>query len=134
VAEDDPRAGGRRRTASWVLAAMAIAWLGLLQLTADDGRAPIACGADLAPDRDTLVMLSASWCGYCRRARDFLQESGIRHCEYDIETTAEGRRRFAALPLKIIPVLSVRDATVVGYDRDGILAMLAAHGLTADAP
>ena len=94
---------------------------------------PIACTDQLAADRDTVVMLSASWCGYCRRARAFLHAEGITHCEFDIETTARGRELFARAPAKVIPILTLRGRTLVGFDGTAIKRILAAHGITGSA-
>jgi glutaredoxin len=131
MSEEAPaRAGpGRGRRPALIFAAVIAAWMALVLFNGRAGPPPITCGAGLEPDRDTVVMLSASWCGYCRRARAFLQDEGIRYCEYDIETSEEGRRRFASLPLKVIPVLAIRGDTLVGYNRTEIMQTLAAHGL-----
>ena len=93
------------------------------------GPAPLACGEDVAPDADTVIMLSASWCGYCRAARRWLQAEGIAHCEYDVETTREGQRRFAALPHRVVPVFEIRSDTLFGFNRTEIEQTLIAHGL-----
>lgn len=90
---------------------------------------PIRCGQQLNPDADTVVMLSASWCDYCRQARRFLQGEHIKHCEYDIESDAEGKRRFEAQAVKIIPILTLRDQTFIGFEREQIEQALMARGL-----
>lgn len=90
---------------------------------------PIRCGIDHTPGADTVVMLSAAWCGYCRRARAYLQKEGIAHCEYDIETSERGRELFARVPVKVIPILMIRDDTLVGFDSVEIEQSLAAHGI-----
>ena len=105
------------------------AWLVLNATLSPPSLPPVRCGVDVAPDDDTVVMLSASWCRYCRKARAFLQDESIRHCEFDIETTGEGRRRFAALPVKVIPVLTVGDETMVGFNRHELMQTLVARGV-----
>jgi len=122
------REGGRgsraRRHAPLILLLIALAaWFGWSR-----SPPPISC-TRTPPDADTLVMLSASWCGYCRRARAFLHERAIKYCEYDIERTPEGRRLFAAQATQVIPVILVRGDTLVGFNRDEIMQTLAAHGL-----
>ena len=94
-------------------------------------RTPAAerCERPLQPDADTVVMLSASWCGYCRAARRFLHSEHIKHCEYDIETDAEGRRRYAALPVQAVPILSLGQDTFIGFEREQLVQALVAKGL-----
>ena len=104
------------------------AWAMTMMIT-QRAQAPVRCDRPLPVTADTVVMLSASWCGYCRAARRFLQGENIKHCEYDIETDAEGRRRFAAQPVKVIPILTLGAETFVGFEREQILGALVAKGL-----
>jgi mycoredoxin len=120
---------GRRLGPGYIVGAAIFGWVAIVLLNSSAAREPVRCDSDLTPDRDTVVMLSASWCGYCRRARDYLHEQAIAHCEYDVETTAEGRRRFAAMPVKVIPVISIRGDTLIGFNRSEISQALIAHGL-----
>lgn len=119
----------RRRLPVVVAAVILGAWLVLHTTLPPPSLPPVRCGVDVAPDEDMVVMLSASWCHYCRKARAFLQAGSIRHCEFDIETTGEGRRRFAALPLKVVPVLTVGGETMVGFNRDELMQALVARGV-----
>lgn len=125
----------RPQAASWLRFALAIGAVAIVMsvLIRESDPAPIACTDQLAADRDTVVMLSASWCGYCRRARAFLHAEGIAHCEFDIETTARGRELFARAPAKVIPILTIRGRTLVGFDDTEIKRILAAHGITGSA-
>ncbi len=90
---------------------------------------PIACGRDVIPDAGTVVMLSASWCRYCRKARAYLQDEGIVHCEFDVETTPEGQRQFAAMSVKMIPVLKIGEDILVGFSHDELEQALVANGV-----
>ena len=105
------------------------AWIVLMVSMAPPKRAPILCGTHVTPDAKTVVMLSASWCGYCSRARAFMQDEGIAHCEYDVETSAQGRREYAAMPVKIVPVIKVGDDTLIGFNREELKQSLVAQGL-----
>lgn len=99
------------------------------QMASHRSPSPIRCGQELQPDADTVVMLSASWCGYCRQARSYLKGENIKYCEYDVETDSEGRRRFAAQKVKVIPILTLRGETFVGFEREAIEQALVAKGL-----
>ena len=118
----------RQRWPSYALVAVIGVWAAI-QMVSNRSLAPIRCGQQLNPDVDTVVMLSASWCGYCRQARRYLQQEHIKHCEYDIETDAEGKRRFEAQPVKVIPILTLREQTFVGFEREEIEQALMAKGL-----
>lgn len=98
-------------------------------LTAPSNRPPVECEKHVTPDAKTVVMLSASWCGYCRRARAFMQDEGIVHCEYDVETSPRGRREYAAMPVKVVPVIKVGDDTLIGFSREELERSLFAQGI-----
>ncbi len=120
---------GRRSRRPLVVAVLVILAAILLLGRTGNARAPVRCDVDHVPGADTVVMLSAAWCGYCRRARTWLQSENISHCEYDVETTGRGRELFARVPVKVIPILLIRDDTLVGLDRVEIEQSLAAHGI-----
>jgi len=121
----------RRRRAGWLLGGVLLAWLVLQRVLHAPAPPPVVCERDLVPTPNTVVMLSASWCGYCRRARAWLTDSAIEYCEYDVETTPGGREQFAALSHKVVPVLKIRDDILVGFNPTEIEQALAAHGITA---
>ena len=125
---ESPSTSPWQRWPSYALVLLISVWV-ITQMVSNRSAAPIRCGQQLTPDADTVVMLSASWCGYCRQARRFLQGEHIKHCEYDIESDAEGRRRFEAQPVKVIPILTLRDETFVGFEREQIEQALMAKGV-----
>jgi len=130
---DEPSKTDQTRTHSRrgpiVLIVIVSAWLGLMMLTSPPREPAVVCDSDRVVDNDTLVMLSASWCGYCRRARNYFHAENIRYCEYDVETNAEGRRQYSALSVKLVPVLKIRGDTLFGFNRDEVQQTLMAHGL-----
>jgi len=128
VAEQEPAPPARRRLPTYALVVVVGAWA-MITMVSNRSLSPIRCGQELNPDADTVVMLSASWCGYCRKARRYLQGEHIKHCEYDIETNAEGMRRFDAQPVKVIPILTFGGETFVGFERERIEQALVAKGL-----
>lgn len=83
--------------------------------------APAASGQ---AQRNKVVLYSASWCGYCTRAKAYMAAANIRYDEIDVDTTY-GRNSFAlatgAAPLPDnkrvsgIPFLVVGDKKQRGY-------------------
>lgn len=60
-------------------------------------------------------LYSTSWCGYCRKSRNFLTDKGVAFNEYDIEQSSAARARFDELGGRGVPLLAVGDSTVSGY-------------------
>ena len=124
-----PREAFWRHRGAWLFAGVMVTWLALMWATSPAHFEPIACKAGQQPRNEPVVMLSASWCGYCRRARAYFHENKIAHCEYDIETTPEGRRLFAGQPVHVIPIMFIGDSTLVGFNRDEVVQTLIANGV-----
>ncbi len=66
--------------------------------------------------RQDVVMYATSWCPYCEKARDFLENAGIPYTEYDIEQSARARKAYEQLGGGGVPVIKVGDAVVRGFD------------------
>ena len=64
---------------------------------------------------EQVVMYSASWCGYCRKARDYFTSHGIAFNEYDIETSDKGQRDYERLGAHGVPVILVGDRRMNGF-------------------
>jgi len=61
-------------------------------------------------------MYSTSWCGYCRKAREYFQAHGIRLIEYDIEadpSAAERKRQIDTRPG--VPLVVINGQLIHGY-------------------
>ncbi len=54
---------------------------------------------------DTPVLFSASWCGYCKQAKAYLQTKGINYQEIDIDTPDGGRAYFEAGGRQGVPLI-----------------------------
>lgn len=119
---------GKRRRALALLLVMAalVAWLQYSKTPHVDA---VVCGRDVPAAAADVVMLSASWCGYCRRARGFLVERAVNYCEYDIEQSQRGAELYARSRLGVIPVIFVGDDVVVGFNRDELAQVLVAQDL-----
>lgn len=62
-----------------------------------------------------VVMYSASWCGVCKKARRYFEAGHIPFTEYDIETSAQGRRDYRRLGARGVPVILVGSQRLNGF-------------------
>ncbi len=61
---------------------------------------------------DGVVILTASWCGYCMQLREQLAANRIPYTDIDVEKSAEGRWAFTAVRGTGIPITIVGDQIV----------------------
>lgn len=85
---------------------------------------PRPCAPDMA-SAVAVLMLSTSWCGYCKAARQTLQAKQIDWCELDIETSAEGAARHASVGGRGVPVFVSGDRVLHGFSKSGLANWLA---------
>lgn len=71
-----------------------------------------------------VTLYATSWCGYCQKTRELLDEQGVIYTEFDIEKSEEGNRRYEALNGNGVPVLDVGGTVIHGYDEGRILAAI----------
>lgn len=71
--------------------------------------------ADQASARK-VIMYSASWCGVCKHAKKYFRQQGIAYKEFDIETSARGRRDFKRLRGRGVPIILVGKQRMDGFD------------------
>jgi mycoredoxin len=69
-----------------------------------------------------VVLYSATWCGYCTKARELLKREDIPFTEYDMETNDHGKKMYRALGGGGVPVLEIGKKVIRGYSEQGILA------------
>ena len=68
---------------------------------------------DLFPASDRIVVYGADWCGDCRRAKRWLNESGAPYTWIDRDADPELRARLAAAGYLAIPVVVLPDGRVL---------------------
>ncbi len=95
--------------------------------TAVAGQAPPAPAA-AARDNDVIIYRT-SWCGYCKKAAEYLRTKGVKFVEKDIEKDPKARQDMlaraqrAGVPqssLQGVPILSVKGKIITGFDRNAI--------------
>jgi glutaredoxin len=69
-----------------------------------------------------VVLYTTAWCGYCKRARQYLNTRGIAFVERDIEKDASANRAHKLAGGKGVPLLvrggdSLSGFSAAGYDR-----------------
>lgn len=65
---------------------------------------------------DTLVLLTASWCRACKRAKAYLSANNIAFTEYDIETNSKGMQLYKQYKGHAIPMMIIGDEHHTGFD------------------
>lgn len=79
-----------------------------------------------ATGSDGIVMLSATWCGYCDALRKDLDAMGVAYRELDID--GSGRSAFDAVNGRGVPILIVGQKVVHGYDPARARELIASAG------
>ena len=103
-----------------------VAMITVMQLVKTPDVAPIKCDTDVAADAVDVLMLSASWCGYCARARQMFVADGINYCEYDVEQTQTGANLYARSGVRGVPIIYVGEEMFVGFNPHEIRQALVA--------
>ena len=77
----------------------------------------------------TVKLYTTTWCGYCKRAKAYLQARGTPFQEIDVETSVQGQREFQALGGRGVPVILVGNQRMDGYSEGTLAGMLKQAGL-----
>ncbi len=117
------------RRALTVAVVLAFAVVAVMKFSTTRHTKAVYCEKDFMPAADTVVMLGASWCGYCARTRDHLASRKIQYCEYDIEQSAEGASRYRAAGAGGIPIIFIKHDRLLGFDAKALDDALAANGV-----
>jgi glutaredoxin len=74
------------------------------------------------PQEGAVVVYSATWCGFCKKAKSWLQQNGVPFVERDVEKTPgaqaelDAKLKVAGVPGGGIPVIDWAGTLVVGFD------------------
>lgn len=66
-----------------------------------------------------VVMLSASWCGTCKKAKQYFRRNGIPFREYDIEKSSRGKQLYEQLGATGVPVILIGKKRMNGFSEAG---------------
>jgi glutaredoxin len=76
-----------------------------------------------------VTMFTTTWCGYCKRARAYLNKMGIPFVEYDVEHDEFGKREYKKLNGRGVPVILVGDQRMNGFSAPSLEKLLRNAGL-----
>jgi len=79
------------------------------------------------PD-DAVILLSASWCGYCAQEKEALIAAKVPFRELDVEGSEEGEDAYRAVGGNGIPVTVIGKDVVFGFDPDRLTSLLRERG------
>lgn len=64
-----------------------------------------------------VILYSTSWCGYCKKARSFMNQENISFDEYDIEKSATAKRAYEQAGGKGVPLLIRGEKSIQGFSK-----------------
>jgi len=68
-------------------------------------------------------------CGYCRRARDYLDHNQVPYLAYDVEKDAKARAAFRALGGRGVPLILIGEERIDGWNQSVVARLLEEQGL-----
>lgn len=84
-----------------------------------EGKTFTEADAKAALSEVRIEMYATSWCGSCRRAREYLDFNAIPYTEYDIDSDPEAKARLSMInPRRSIPTFQIDDIVQVGFSAE----------------
>lgn len=65
--------------------------------------------------KDKVVLYSATWCGFCKKARAHFRQNDIPYVEYDVEKNRIGRMDYKLLKGSSVPIILVGTRRMNGF-------------------
>lgn len=79
---------------------------------------------------DSIIIYSATWCGFCKMAKNYFDSLKIKYTDLDVE--ADNQNALDAVNKshqRGIPVIDIGGEIIVGFDKPKIDAALKSHNL-----
>ena len=77
--------------------------------------------------KDKVVMYSASWCGICKKAKQYFRQNNIPHITYDVEKSRVGKMDFKQLKGKSVPIILLGDKRMNGFTESRFVPLYKAY-------
>jgi len=74
--------------------------------------------------QEKVILLSRPGCGYCVKAKKFMNEQGISYSEYNIFTSTKGRSLYKRYHGTGVPLIIIGNEVIRGYSASAILSAL----------
>jgi len=71
-----------------------------------------------------ITLFSGNQCGYCRQARQLLKKHKVSFVEQNIQKSDSAFKRFSRLGGRKVPVITIGDIAIHGYDPKQITELL----------
>jgi glutaredoxin len=94
---------------------MIVAALLLLYATAASAQVVPAQTGKETKKYPEVIFYSASWCGICKRARNYFNSRQIPFTEYDVEKTRKGMDNFRLYRARGVPLIFVDGKRMDGF-------------------
>ncbi len=107
------------------LVMMGFVVMSLLTKSAD----AVYCTQPFAQHEQPVVLFGTTWCGYCRKARNFFAENNIAYCEYDVEASAANQQTFTELGGNGVPLIVIGEEKLDGFNESALRRALRNKGL-----
>ncbi len=78
---------------------------------------------DKASIKPEVVMYSTSWCGYCKKARQYFRKNNIAFSEYDIEKNKSAKREYDELGGNGVPVILYDGKRMNGFSETSFVKL-----------
>lgn len=67
-----------------------------------------------------IEMYVTDWCGYCRKARKYMDANGIRYVAYDIEKDSAAKHRYEELGGGGVPLIIIGSKKMSGFSPEAL--------------
>jgi glutaredoxin len=74
-----------------------------------------------------VVIYTASWCGYCRQAKAFMNSNGVSYEEHDVDASQDDARAMRRLnPSGGLPTIAINGRVMVGFSEPSFVSLVEA--------
>lgn len=62
-----------------------------------------------------VLLYSTSWCGVCKKAKNYFRSNNIPFIEYDVEKSSKGIKDYNAMGAKAVPIILIGQQRMNGF-------------------